>query len=167
MMFDIALDDKSPLYGRAQEILRLTPIPISFLPKALGVPAKEAVQEYTIWGGVPRYWELREKYDSLKSALRDLALSPYGVLYDEPTHILRDDMREAWPAREAFTTLTEEEVRQKCKEVKKINPAPNPRILSSKQQSCKRLLRIGPIIKFCKTALKQSNRNYVYWEHGI
>lgn len=94
MMFDIALDEKSPLYGRAQEILRLTPIPVSFLPKALGVSAKEAVQEYTIWGGVPRYWELREKYDSLKSALRDLALSPYGVLYDEPTHILRDDMRD-------------------------------------------------------------------------
>ena len=31
-------------------------------------------------------------------------------------------MREAWPAREAFTTLTEEEVKQKCKEVQKNQP---------------------------------------------
>lgn len=33
-------------------------------------------------------------------------------------------MREAWPAREAFTTLTEEEVKQKCKEVQKNQPHP-------------------------------------------
>ena len=33
-------------------------------------------------------------------------------------------MCEAWPAREAFTTLTEEEVRQKCKEVQKNQPRP-------------------------------------------
>ena len=94
MIFDIALDEKSPLYGRAHEILRLTPIPISFLPSALHISAKEAVAEYAIWGGVPRYWELRERYKNFKTALRDLALSPYGVLHDEPMHILRDDMRD-------------------------------------------------------------------------
>ena len=33
-------------------------------------------------------------------------------------------MRKAWPAREAFTTLTEEEVKQKCKEVQKNQPRP-------------------------------------------
>ena len=94
MMFDVALDEKSPLYGRAHEILRLKPIPVSYLPSALKISAKEAVSEYAVWGGVPRYWELRERYRSFMSALRDLALSPLGVLHDEPVHILRDDMRD-------------------------------------------------------------------------
>ena len=44
MMFDIALDAKSPLYGRANEILRLTPISISYLPNALQITAKDAVK---------------------------------------------------------------------------------------------------------------------------
>ena len=94
MMFDIALDEKSPLYGRAQEILRLSPIPVSYLPSALHISATAAVSEFAVWGGVPRYWELRERYRSFKAALRDLVLSPYGVLRDEPMHILRDDMRD-------------------------------------------------------------------------
>ncbi len=94
MMFDVALDEKSPLYGRAHEILRLKPIPVSYLPSALKISAKEAVSEYAVWGGVPRYWELRERYRNFKSALRELALSPMGVLHDEPVHILRDDMRD-------------------------------------------------------------------------
>lgn len=94
MMFDVALDEKSPLYGRAHEILRLKPIPVSYLPSALKISAKEAVSEYAVWGGVPRYWELRERYRNFKLALRELALSPMGVLHDEPVHILRDDMRD-------------------------------------------------------------------------
>ena len=94
MMFDIALDAKSPLYGRANEILRLTPISISYLPNALKITAKDAVKEYSVWGGVPRYWELREQYRNFNEALREMALSPYGVLHDEPMHILRDDMRD-------------------------------------------------------------------------
>ena len=94
MMFDIALDAKSPLYGRANEILRLTPISISYLPNALKITAKDAVKEYSVWGGVPRYWELREQYRNFNEALREMALSPNGVLHDEPMHILRDDMRD-------------------------------------------------------------------------
>lgn len=94
MMFDSILDEKSPLYGRAHELLRLKPISPAYMPDALHISATDAITEYSIWGGVPRYWELREKEKNLEQAIKTLALSPYGVLYDEPTHILRDDMRD-------------------------------------------------------------------------
>lgn len=94
MMFDSILNENAPLYGRAHEILRLPPISPAYMVDALHLNPEETVAEYAIWGGVPRYWELRERERNLESAIKNLALSPYGVLYDEPTHILRDDMRD-------------------------------------------------------------------------
>lgn len=88
MMFDIALNESSPLYGRADEILRLNPIPASYMPEALGITPKEVVEEYAVWGGVPRYWELREESADIDSALRHLCINPHGLLYDEVVHVL-------------------------------------------------------------------------------
>ena len=45
-------------------------------------------------GGVPRYWELRNNYDSLYDAIEQLLLTPNGTLYDEPFRLLQDEMRD-------------------------------------------------------------------------
>lgn len=49
-------------------------------------------------GGVPRYWELAQRYPSLRVAIRDLVLHRHGVLHDEPQGLLLDDMRSATQA---------------------------------------------------------------------
>lgn len=39
-----------------------------------------AVEEYSIWGGIPRYWELRADYPDMDTAIRELALDTKGIL---------------------------------------------------------------------------------------
>ena len=58
-MQGLVLDRTAPLYGRADEILRLGPLPAGHIRRALRTddPVR-AVEDYAVWGGVPRYWEL-------------------------------------------------------------------------------------------------------------
>jgi uncharacterized protein len=98
MMQGLALDRSAPLYGRAQEILRLTPLSPGWIAEALGVRGAAAVEAWAVWGGVPRYWELAQRYPSLQEAIRDLLLHRHGVLHDEPQGLLLDDMRSATQA---------------------------------------------------------------------
>ncbi len=98
MMQGLALDRSAPLYGRAQEILRLAPLLPGWICEALGVDGPAAVEAWAVWGGVPRYWELAQRYPSLNEAIRDLVLHRHGVLHDEPHGLLLDDMRSATQA---------------------------------------------------------------------
>ncbi len=92
MMQNMILSQSEPLYGRAHAIIDLQPIPIAYLQKALKLSAEATVEEHSVWGGVPRYWELREEYSDLESAIRGTMLSPSSVLYDEPKRLFLDDM---------------------------------------------------------------------------
>lgn len=94
MMYDYVLDKKSPLYGLADEIIKLTPIPARYISEALGCDPVQAVTEYSIWGGIPRYWELRRDYPDTEAAIRKLLLDMQGILLEEPLRLLRDDMRD-------------------------------------------------------------------------
>lgn len=94
MMQGFVLDIKEPLYGRADEIIKMKPIAPAFVSEALRCDAAQAVREYAVWGGVPRYWELRENYDSLYDAIEHLLLTSEGTLYDEPSKLLYDEMRD-------------------------------------------------------------------------
>ena len=94
MMHGIVLDSKEPLYGRADEIMKIQPITPAFVSQALHCDAEQAVREYAVWGGVPRYWELRENYGSLHDAIENLLLTSEGTLYDEPSKLLYDEMRD-------------------------------------------------------------------------
>ena len=88
------LDRKEPLYGLADEIIRLVPIPVRYIGEALGCDAQQAVEEYAVWGGIPRYWELRADYKDNETAIEKLLLDNKGFLADEPIRLLRDDMRD-------------------------------------------------------------------------
>lgn len=94
MMQGFVLDSKEPLYGRADEIIKMKPIAPAFVSQAFRCDAAQAVREYAVWGGVPRYWELRENYDSLYDAIEHLLLTSEGTLYDEPSKLLYDEMRD-------------------------------------------------------------------------
>ena len=94
MMYGLFLDSTAPLYGRADEIMRLTPIRLPYIQEALNLNAMNAIGEYAVWGGVPRYWELRENRISLDDALWYNILSVNGTLYEEPIKLFQDDVKD-------------------------------------------------------------------------
>lgn len=94
MMYGLFLDSTAPLYGRADEIMRLAPIRLPYIQEALLLNAMNAIEEYAVWGGVPRYWELRENRSSLDDALWRNILSVNGTLYEEPIKLFQDDVKD-------------------------------------------------------------------------
>lgn len=94
MMYGLFLDSTAPLYGRADEIMRLAPIRLPHIQEALNLDAVRTVEEYSVWGGVPRYWELRENRTSLNDALWHNVLSVNGILYEEPIKLFQDDVKD-------------------------------------------------------------------------
>jgi AAA+ ATPase superfamily predicted ATPase len=94
MMHSLVFDSAEPLYGRADEIIKLQPLALPFIADVLKCNPIEAVEEYSVWGGIPRYWELRKTQNSLFEAVTHHILSSQGVLYDEPIRLFLDDMRD-------------------------------------------------------------------------
>jgi len=94
LMHGLFLDATSPLYGRADQLLKLSPIPIRYFHEVIDCTAQEAIEEYAVWGGVPRYWEIRRQSDSLKEAIEYNVLNAQGMLFDEPYRLFIDDMRD-------------------------------------------------------------------------
>ncbi|MBQ2188509.1 MAG: ATP-binding protein [Bacteroidales bacterium] len=94
MMYSLLYDESSPLYGRSDSDFRLNPIKLPYLQEALSISAKETVEEYALWGGVPRYWVLREKSGSKDNALSDNVFSSQGILYEEPQRLFNDDIND-------------------------------------------------------------------------
>ncbi|BCO09753.1 ATPase [Desulfolithobacter dissulfuricans] len=95
MMQGLVLDSTAPLYGRAAEIIKLRPLEPGWLADALECDAVQTVEAYSIWGGVPRYWELAKQYSSTETACKELVLDRDGILHEEPMRLLLDDMRGA------------------------------------------------------------------------
>ena len=93
-MYNCVFDKKSPLYGLADEVMKLSPIPARYIMEVFGCDAVQAVNEYAIWGGIPRYWELRKDYPNCELAIENLLLDTQGILSEEPQRLLRDDMRD-------------------------------------------------------------------------
>ena len=94
MMYGLVLDATAPLYGRADEIMKLSPLKLPYISEALDLNATEAIVEYSIWGGVPRYWELRERCHTLEDALWKNVFNVNGIFFDEPTKIFQDDVKD-------------------------------------------------------------------------
>ena len=95
MMLGLVLDASAPLYGRAQEIVPVKPLGAGWIGKALKLSrATDLLDAYSLWGGIPRYWELANDYGGGWEAARQLVLDPLGVLHHEPRRLLLDDLRE-------------------------------------------------------------------------
>lgn len=93
MMQGAVLDSSAPLYGRANEIIKLRPISVYYMKEGLKLKTpRQIVESYAIWGGIPRYWELvaRNKGSLLENIDR-LVLDPMGLLNEEPNRLLLEE----------------------------------------------------------------------------
>ena len=93
MMHGLVLNEAAPLYGRAAEIIKVTPMSPATLRDALQLDPEQGVVAYSIWGGLPRNWELAADYGSTAEAIPALILDRHGVLHGEPSRLLLDDVR--------------------------------------------------------------------------
>lgn len=105
LMQGLILDGSAPLYGRADQMLKLSPIGIKYLQEVLHTDAINTVEEYAVWGGVPRYWELRLQEDNLQEAISEHILSSLGTLYEEPIRLFMDDMRDVIQASTLLSVI--------------------------------------------------------------
>ena len=105
MMQGLVLDGSAPLYGRADMIMKLEPIGVRYLREVLGSDAVAAIEEYSVWGGVPRYWELREQEEDMWSAVSESLFDVNGTLYDEPSRLFLDDMKQTAQSASLLTLV--------------------------------------------------------------
>ncbi|MDR2085663.1 MAG: ATP-binding protein [Dysgonamonadaceae bacterium] len=103
LMYGLVMDSFAPLFGRADEIIKIKPMQTPYLQEVLSCTPAEAIEEYSIWGGVPRYWELRSTEKDLFSALKHHLFNSQGILYDEPVRLFLDEMRDT---AHSFTILS-------------------------------------------------------------
>jgi AAA+ ATPase superfamily predicted ATPase len=93
LMQGAILDSSAPLYGRADEIIKLKPIAASYVKEALKLKLPRSIVEfYAVWGGIPRYWELVENNkETFLESIDRIVLDPMGTLSDEPNRLLLED----------------------------------------------------------------------------
>ena len=100
------LQGSEPLYGRADRIFILRPVKLPWWQEIINTSAKELVEEYSIWGGVPQYWSQRERFCSLDEAIQELILDEMGNLYDEPTRLFMDEVSDIAPYSSNISSWT-------------------------------------------------------------
>ncbi|MFH0777436.1 MAG: ATP-binding protein [Candidatus Eisenbacteria bacterium] len=106
MMHGLVLHASAPLYGRAQEIINTGPLGAAWVGKAFeGSRGAGLLETYSLWGGIPHYWELALDYESTWEAVRKLVLDPQGVLHAEPHRLLLDDLRETTQAASILSLI--------------------------------------------------------------
>ncbi len=93
MMHSMTLDSASPLYGRCDEIIKIKPMGIGHMQDFLGLSFADAISEFGVWGGVPRYWEIRKQYATFSDAVKHAVLDQNGLLYEEPERLFADELR--------------------------------------------------------------------------
>lgn len=97
MMQDAVLSGTAPLYGRANEILKLEPMNLKYLAQALSITDPiEAVEAFSILGGIPFYWELaKDSGGNLAHIAESIILNPKGALHEEPSRLLLSEIPSA------------------------------------------------------------------------
>lgn len=99
MMYDLALEGGSPLYGRLSQ----NPsgkIPVEEMPFSAAVEflpsytAEEKVLAFSIFGGTPHYLNAVESGEDISENVRRSILSSKGSLHSEPETVLRMELDE-------------------------------------------------------------------------
>lgn len=91
MMQKHALSYDSPLYGRRTAQMRLTPLPFASIYETQNLPFEQAVEQFALTGGVPKYLEFFEDGRPLEEQLKDAVFSKNGFLYEEPNFLLKSE----------------------------------------------------------------------------
>jgi uncharacterized protein len=107
MMQGAVLNASAPLYGRADEIIKLGPISVGYIDEALDLKnAKEKIESYAVWGGIPKYWELvKNNGGALLECIDNIVLDPMGPLNDEPNRLLQEEIPTAVSLRPVLDAI--------------------------------------------------------------
>jgi len=85
----------SPLYGRRTGQIKVLPFTyydaVKFLPKA---SCEEKVLFYSVADGIPQYLKYLSEYKSLDKALIENFFTTSGHLFEEPSSLLKQELRE-------------------------------------------------------------------------
>jgi len=88
------LSSESPLYGRRTSQLKL--MPFDYLESAemlSGFTSEEKIVFYSVTGGIPEYLSRVDDKLSLQENVKDLFFSPSGRLFEEPTNLLKQELK--------------------------------------------------------------------------
>ena len=89
------LGRKSPLYGRRNAQIRLMPFDCFDAAKMLsGVAPEDLVRYYATFGGTPYYLAQIDTSLPYEENAAHLLFSKFGLLYEEPLMLLRQELRE-------------------------------------------------------------------------
>jgi AAA+ ATPase superfamily predicted ATPase len=89
------LSYQAPLYGRASAQLHLQPFHFGSTPRFFpNYSAVDRVAIYTIFGGVPAYWERIDPSKSISQNIKSNLLTPNNLLQAEPRLLLQDYITE-------------------------------------------------------------------------
>ncbi len=105
MMKKILGDSMSPLFGRSSSIWKINSLRFSDLRDVLPGDMEEAVKMYMVFGGMPRYYVLMDRFGSmtLENALKDLLYWTGAPLLNESMLLLSQEFRGKW--RTMFSIL--------------------------------------------------------------
>ena len=93
MMKKHALAYDSPLYGRRTAQIRLMPLQFTDVYAVQNLSFEQAVEQYAITGGVPKYMEFFQSDEPLVEQIRRVVLSKNGFLYEEPDFLLNEKVQ--------------------------------------------------------------------------
>jgi AAA+ ATPase superfamily predicted ATPase len=95
MMEKYTLNYSSPLYGRRTGQIKMKQIDFMHYGKFYDdMPYRDLVEHYAVTGGVPKYIELFDRHKNLFDEIERLALTPEGLLFEEPEFLLRREVDE-------------------------------------------------------------------------
>ena len=93
MMKKHALSYDSPLYGRRTAQIRLMPLSFTEVYATQKMSFENAVMQYAITGGVPKYMEFFQSEEPLMEQIQHVILSKDGFLYEEPDFLLNEEVQ--------------------------------------------------------------------------
>ena len=107
MMQGLVLSAEAPLFGRARVMLSIEPLDTPWLARAFpGSSGIGLIEAYTVWGGIPRYWELAAaERGSQRSRVERIVLDPLGPLHREPDRILLEEVPSAVELRPVLDAI--------------------------------------------------------------
>ncbi len=98
VMKKIFTDKKEPLFGRSSDFIDLCPLPAKEsiqMAMEAGFGFSDALEAYSLLGGVPRYLELLPNYNGIKD-LRRRIFTPGSIFLTEGENILISEFGASW-----------------------------------------------------------------------
>ena len=121
------LSYQAPLYGRATAQIRLQPIPFgwthAFFPRYSPI---DRVAIYTMFGGIPAYWERIDPNKSITQNIKLQLLTPNNIMQSEPTLLLHDFVSDLHNYVSILTAIAHSA--RTPKEIAKMTGIPNVQI---------------------------------------